>query len=485
MISFISDTKRQIFIVKSCTVSVKSIANEANAEETQSFSFMIESSPLIAIKFNNDNSILAIQRSENSLELQSFNNNQIQPNSSIHYQTKKSIIFGFFWSQPDEIVIVTSDHLEVFQVNKNKKSMKSLKTLSISSNWFVYNGSNFALLSSSNGQLLTPVLVQKPGTLTKLASIQIEDEGVTERDVNTGTLLGTPAILILRTTRNRNLEIWVYLLEGPAFQKTHILKLGFSGRVAISIIDSMIIVHHQTLKVSLIFDTAMKGEPDSNNKSVMIHSPLVPGKSIKPFTIKMPSVSLKESSMNVDLYSPNWVIFQPDIIIDVKLGYLFNLSLAINKISICDKIKLVDFLMHRKKEKALLISVLVQMVSPDDSNDSVHLPILEAIFDKLNKVYKQRLDHDMLRMQALPSPSTFKTFSTPVPALPQLPNEIVIEQNDVLQILNTIIDKNILEKILMAYIFSIVKHSISVEYDLSKVLVMTLVGSQKVRNLKI
>ena len=476
---FFDDTKRQIFIVKSCTVSVKSI-NDSCAEESQSFSFLIESSPLIAIKFNADNSILAIQRSENSLELQSFTNNQIQPNSTIHYQTKRSILYGFIWSQPDELVIVTNDYLEVFQVNKSKKSMKSLKSLSISSNWFTFNRESFALLSSSNGMLLTPVLLQKPGSLTKLASIQIEEEGVTERDVNTGTLYGTPAILILRTTRNRNLEIWVYLLDGPTFQKAHILKLGFSGRVAISIIDSMIIVHHQTLKVSLIFDIALKGEPDPNEKSVMIHSSLVPGKSIKPFTIKMPSVSLKENSMSVDLYSANWVIFQPDIVIDVKLGYLFILSLAINKVSICDKIKLVDFLMHRKKEKAQLVSVLVEMVSPDDSNESVHLPILEAIFDKLNKVYKHRLDYDMLKMQALPSPSTFKTFSTPAPALPQLPNEIVIEQSDILQILNTIIDKNILEKILMVYIFSIVKHSISCEYDLSKVLVMTLVGSQKV-----
>lgn len=479
---FFDDSKRQIFIVKACTVSMKSVAKDSTTE--QAFSFLIESSPLIAIKFNIDNSILAIQRSENSLELQSFHNNQIQPNSSIYYQTKKSIIYGFIWSQPDELVVITNEHLEIFQINKSKKSMKSLKSLPISSNWFTSSlssiSSSFALLSSNNGLLLTPVLLQKPGTLTKLASIQIEDEGVTERDVNTGTLYGTPAILILRTTRNRYLEIWVYLLDGPAFQKAHILKLGFSGRVAISIIDSMIIVHHQTLKVSLLFDTAMKGEPYSNKKSVTIHTPLVPGKSIKPFTIKMPSVSLKESSMNVDLYSANWVIFQPDIIIDVKLGYLFNLSLAINKVSICDKIKLVDFLMHRKKEKSQLISVLYEIVSPDDSNDSVHLPILESIFDKLNAVYKQRLDHDMLKMQALPSPSTFKTFSTPAPVLPQLPNEIVVDQNDILQILNTIIDKNILEKILMAYIYSIVKHSISCEYELSKVLVMTLVGSQKV-----
>lgn len=474
---FFDDSKQQIFIVKSAAVSVKSLA------QSESFSFLIDSSPLIAIKFNANNSVLAIQRTENALELHAFKNNQLISNSIIHYETKRTIIFGLFWSSAQEFVVVSADSIELFQVNTAKRSMKSLKTVSISSNWFAWNRADFAVVSS-NGLVLTPILIQKPGQLTKLASIQVEDgQVVTERDVNAGTLYGTPAILILRTTKhNRALELWVYLLDGPTFKKSHVLKLGFSGRVAVSIIDSMIIVHHQTSKVSLLFDIAINGEPDAQN--VMIHTPLVPGKSIKPFTIKLPSVSLKEASMNVELYSANWVIFQPDIIIDVKIGYLFKLGLSIDKIQIGDKIKLVDFLIHRRSEKLQLLHVLSQLVSPNDCSESIHLPILEVIFDKLNKIYKQKLDYDLLKMQALPSPSAFKSFTTPAPPPPQLPNQIVVEQSDVLHIFNTIIDKNILEKVLMVYLFSIVKHSITCEYDLSKVLVVTLVGSGKIQDLQ-
>lgn len=477
---FYDDSKRQIFIVKSASVSVKSSSG------SESFSFLIDSAPLIAIKFNADNSVLAIQRAENSLQLHGFSNNQILPNATIHYESKKTVIYGFFWSQPNELVVCSADNIEVFQINTSKKSMKSLKSVSVGSNWYVWNRCNFALLSSNNGQILTPILMQKPGTLAKLAPIQIEDEpGVTERDVNTATLYDQPAILIIRTSRNRNLEIWVYLLDGPVFKKAHILKLGFSGRVAISIIDSLVIVHHQTLKVSLIFDIAVDGEPDSNNKAVMVHAPLVPGKSIKPFTIKLPSVSLKANSMSVELYSANWVLFQPDIIIDVKLGYLFKLTLSIGKIQVGDKIKLVDFLLHRQKEKSQLISVLLQLVTPEDSDSqSIHLPVLGTIFDRLNKIYKLKLDHEMLRMQALPSPSGFKTFSSAVTAGPQPPSQIVIEQGDILQILNTIIHKDLLEKVLMVYIYSLVKHSISCEYELSKLLIMTLVGSGEAQDLQ-
>lgn len=90
-----------------------------------------------------------------------------------------------------------------------------------------------------------------------------------------------------------------------------------------------------------------------------------------------------------------------------------------------------------------------------------------------------------MKIQALPSPSGFKSFSTPVvtqSAAP--PNQVVIEQSDILQLLNTIIDKSLLEKVLMIYVYSIVKHSISCECDMSKLLILTLVGSHKIQDLQ-
>ncbi|CAG9807580.1 unnamed protein product [Chironomus riparius] len=479
---FFDECQKQIFIVKSAAVSVI----KCKESKDRNFSFCLDNqNPLIAIKFNSDNSVLAIQRNENNLELIGFKNNQIIQNSSILYETRKqgSIIYGFVWSEQHEFIVITADTVEIFNINMAKKQMKSQKSLSVSSNWFCYNRSNIILLSSNNGLLLTPILVKKE-SLTKLAPIQMEDgQSISERDVITGTLYDKAAILILKTTRNRTLEIFVYLLTGPSFKKLHVLKLGFSGRVAVSIIDSIIIIHHQTSKVSLLFDIALNGEADNLDKSVMIHSPLLAGKSIKPFSIKIPSVSLKENSMTFEMYSVNWIIFG-DIIIDVKLGYLFKLELSIDKIQIGDKIKLVDFLMNRQNAKSQLMNILTQLILPDDYNE-IHLPILEIIFNKLNRVYKLKIQHDLNKMQALPSPSAFKTFTSPQPQpLNEHPREIIIDQNDMLQIFNTIVDKNMLEKVLLCYIYSLVVHAITCEYDLSKMLVMTLVGSQKVHDLQ-
>lgn len=69
-----------------------------------------------------------------------------------------------------------------------------------------------------------------------------------ERDVTLSTLYGVPAVMILRhQSEPQTAEVHVHTLNGPgqAPVKTHVLKLGVSGRFAINIVDDLILVHHQ------------------------------------------------------------------------------------------------------------------------------------------------------------------------------------------------------------------------------------------------
>lgn len=69
-----------------------------------------------------------------------------------------------------------------------------------------------------------------------------------ERDVTISTLYGIPAVLILRHQSGpQTAEVHVHLLNGPgqAPVKSHVLKLGLSGRFAINVVDDLILVHHQ------------------------------------------------------------------------------------------------------------------------------------------------------------------------------------------------------------------------------------------------
>lgn len=69
-----------------------------------------------------------------------------------------------------------------------------------------------------------------------------------ERDVTLATLYGIPAVLILRHQSGpQTAEVQVHTLSGPgqAPVKSHVLKLGLSGRFAINVVDNLILVHHQ------------------------------------------------------------------------------------------------------------------------------------------------------------------------------------------------------------------------------------------------
>lgn len=86
--------------------------------------------------------------------------------------------------------------------------------------------------------------------------------------------------------------------------------------------------------------------------------------------------------------SPNWVLFQPNIVIDAKLGCLWTVNLKLETLSkfVTDRIRLVQFLLQRTNAKSLLIDVLKEMVTTEYS--PTLLTIIEEVFDKLNVVYQ-------------------------------------------------------------------------------------------------
>lgn len=70
-----------------------------------------------------------------------------------------------------------------------------------------------------------------------------------ERDVILATLYNSAAVLILRhqTGPNNAAEVHIHTLGdvGQVPVKSHVLKLGLSGRFAINVVDDIILIHHQ------------------------------------------------------------------------------------------------------------------------------------------------------------------------------------------------------------------------------------------------
>lgn len=86
--------------------------------------------------------------------------------------------------------------------------------------------------------------------------------------------------------------------------------------------------------------------------------------------------------------SPNWVLFQPNIVIDAKLGCMWYVNLNLNVLSdvMTDRLRLVELLLQRTNGKPVLMSILTELMG--SQYDNALLPVIETIFDKLNVVYK-------------------------------------------------------------------------------------------------
>lgn len=135
---------------------------------------MEDKGPIRSIKFSPDNKILAVQRTELSVEFVGFNNNQPMINDALQYKGKNSEIFGFVWVTQREVAFISSGGVEIFLVSLEKKQLKSIKSIYLTINWFAWCPTgNFALLASNNGSVLTPVFL-KQGTLTKLPRLESE-----------------------------------------------------------------------------------------------------------------------------------------------------------------------------------------------------------------------------------------------------------------------------------------------------------------------
>lgn len=224
-----------------------------------------------SIKFSPDKSLLGIQRGEKSVEFISFVGNQPNVNDITVYQSRSTIIYGFVWVHNKEVVFISNTGIDIYTVNVDKKQLKSIKSVNLSTDWFSWCSSgNLAVLASNKGMLLTPFLLKQGGIITRLPKIECEkmlkrfwktttitgrihfisgkcEHGIPERDLTLAEIYGTLAILILKPTANRLVEVIIYLLNGPGLapKKSHILQLGHSGRFAMNIVDDLIVVHHQ------------------------------------------------------------------------------------------------------------------------------------------------------------------------------------------------------------------------------------------------
>ncbi|KOB70993.1 Uncharacterized protein OBRU01_14508 [Operophtera brumata] len=353
---FFDDTNGQVFTVRSGGVTGVTVSG---MDESKSTSFRMEDrGPIISIKFSPDQNILAIQRNQDSQNatVEFVNFKDLAPTNVEYSHTckwKNAKILGFVWPKVNEIAFITDHGIELLQVLPEKKQLKSLKNTTFSGAWFQWCApSNIVLLAGNNGVLLQPFSLNN-SSVTKLQKLELDPvKPVVERDVFVLRVCdatwcavfrhGGPAVpgpteasvvssgaRCVRAESVRRDVVWLMPISGPSnLQYTHILKTGLSGRFAVSIVDDL---------------------------------------------------------MRVD--SATWVMFQPEYIIDARLGCLWRVQLSPDGLAHSipkDEISsIIAVLLRRAGCRPTIYRILNQLVT----EAGVYLVQLSRVFDEINAVY--------------------------------------------------------------------------------------------------
>lgn len=492
---FFDEANRQVFSVTSVEEKTRVVVRGPDVK-----SLVIFNIPSVghvqSIKFSYDRKILAIQRSLKVVEFINFAEGNDSHQYSQTCKSKSAHVIGFHWTNLNEIVFITNQGLEFYQVFPEKHSLKMIKNYSVQVNWFVFLPESAVLLLSSSGlgNVIHPYHF-RAGSVMRLPKFEVDipaaskaqKTGLLERDVTLANIDGQLYVVILRNQQRSaspgpvGAEIVLYQLQRdiPA-KKVAVLQLNMIGRFAVNVVDNLVIVHHQASKTSMLFDIRIGGEFDGQ---VTYFQPV-----LAPLPLEQAVLDMEEKDSTTgavrkqrtvcDMYSQNWIVFQPNIIIDAKLGCLWTVLIKLEPLAVMigDKGLLVDFLLLRKESKMVILTVFKQALTP---GRQCSLPVLARMFDKLNLAYKNYSQE--IELAAQQSPDASRNHS-PQKQLSRC--QTVVTQEDMYShvlsmfVENKDIKYKFMVAVLVEYIRSLNQFEIEVEHYLYELIINLLVRNK-------
>ncbi|KAJ2943520.1 hypothetical protein O0L34_g16629 [Tuta absoluta] len=470
---FFDDTNGEVFTVRSGGVTGITVTG---MDENQSTSFrMDDRGPIISIKFSPDHKILAIQRNQDNQNacVEFVNFKDMAPTDVEYTQSckwKNAKILGFVWPKVNEIAFITDHGIELLQVIPEKKQLKSLKNTSFSGAWYSWCApSNIVLLAGNNGALLQPFSLNN-SSVTKLQKLELDSaKPVAERDVFILRLCEAAWCAVFRHGTSAAVsspgptEVWLMPISGASnTQYTHVLKTGLVGRFAVNVVDDLVVVHHQSSQTSLLFDIMEDSKPENNT---VVHIPIVPGGCMKPAFVE---------DQFAPMYSVNWVVFQPDFIVDARLGCLWRVQLNLSGLAHSipkDEIsKIVAVLLRRTDGKATIYSLLGQLVGEANR----YLVEVSKVFDEINSVYRKWADQEVARNTAGQAVDSKPVHYRVLISQPDMCGHVFVHRSD---------DECALQ-VVTAYIASLSRHNMVVQHPVAELAVRTLVTRGAIGRLK-
>lgn len=447
--AFFDQTNFQMFCIKHgfADVRVKGLAEEDNFKIT-----IPALGPVSTIKFSPGTPrILAIQRRKCSVEFVSIFSDD-RKEQSLPLKPGNADIIGFYWVFKNEyLVLITSNGVELYQCNPYRMQFKLVKNYNIPISWAIFSPEELVLVVCVKGSAVIYPFWFRQGVNTpviKLPKFEVDTSSgqdpkglplVQEREVVIMNLYGVQYVAVIRnigtvmdaslsrsvvigggdstagrlgsgpdvnSMRAGRAEVVLYQLSVDVAAKvTHVLDIDFNARFTLSVVDNLVVVHHQHWKTSMLFDIAFGGEQVG---SIKRHKAIIAPLSIAPIKLIPPKNSPRDSPRSVDkvslenlsdttteifpeLYSTKWIFFQPNVVIDVQYGVIWRLRLNLVTISsmMNDKSEMVQLLLHREGGKDVILSVFQDCLEP---GRQINLSVLGVMFDLINQAHKADAD---------------------------------------------------------------------------------------------
>ena len=477
---------------------------------------------LISIKFSLNFSILALQRNLQSVEFVNFRNCQLSSREySLRCKSRNARILGFVWIGHSHIAVITDAGLEFHQLHSDRLQNKPIKSFMINVAWFMFQPSSSIVLlaTGSHANLFQPFYFRE-SSMFKLPKFEVElntrgspernvssfsasssvspsssKQVLCERDCAFVSLYGKTCLLVIRHGNSQRdfsgAYISVYTVQKDGHtRQTHLLQLFLTGRFAINLVDDLVVVHHQTSQTSLLFD--IQQTPVRVERSVAYHSPIVPPYTIKPLKHVETGAATSNEVQNVVLYSTSWVVYQPNVIIDARLGHLWKLQL--NLLPLCrmmaDEAQLFEFLISRRNSKKVLINLCKQSVLNERSDlPTNRLATVSFLFHKLNKILKEHMNLQQSKNSSSTNDRSGRvTVTTGLASISLTDAEQkrpIIDQQDMYQSIfnrfgsrHSNVSEQFIIAVLLEYINSLLVYQIPVQYYLYELLINVLVRNR-------
>eukprot|EP00164_Ancoracysta_twista_P010789 GFYU01016405.1.p1 GENE.GFYU01016405.1~~GFYU01016405.1.p1 ORF type:complete len:738 (+),score=165.60 GFYU01016405.1:47-2260(+) len=342
---------------------------------------LTDNTDVLKAKFSLGNRYLAVLRDEVTID---FLVMETRISFSHKCQTHRpdSRILDFFWATSDycDIILVTNCGIEFYKIRESSKQLRVVKFYQFVVSWFVYAAEHRLLLTSSTakGEIVQAFQIQDKEIL-RLPKFELESksqaaasvlgESISKKNITVAELYDRLYCVYVNETRR---ELVLFLLEKDAVSRKYVINLHAEGSYAVSVHDNMLFVHNLESKVVMFYDIKKDTQ-----------SPVVPP---LPLGVYSPAERQegKEPSGDMVIYDSEWEFYQPNLVLDRKGGYLWQIFPNIEDVatSCADKSELVEFLLRRQNSKLMILKVLKSIIE-----DKSPLQKISTHFDVLNSIY--------------------------------------------------------------------------------------------------